>query len=207
MARAMPLCRLQRRRHLHRAQHQGRRSVSGPGPLKTRRKRRARAKKVVLTPPATVQQYNSRAASHLPISPLPKALPIDFLQRCGVAEQTYDGAPAVRFPFYSTDGELLVDALPHRAPPATASAGRRVTKAVLYGQNHLAEASKRGTSIVIRRRRKRLVDAQTPHSISAHSHAWRQPSGTSSAPISHLLDGFEDILVIVEPDAGGEAVK
>ena len=118
------------------------------GPLKTPRKRRARGKKSPLNPSgnsATVQQSGGLTLADFAAA---KALPIDFLQRCGVAEQTYDGAPAVRFPFYSTDGELLSTHFPHRAQrrPLPLEEGRQGRP---IRQNHLAEASRRGTSIVI----------------------------------------------------------
>lgn len=165
---------------------------------------RTRAKKGRVDPgESSATVHKSAAGLTLADFAAAKGLPLDFLQRCGVAEQVYDGAPAVRFPFFSADGELLATHL-RIALDGDRFRWKKGDKASLYGlQRGIADAQKRGSIVICEGESDTLT--LWHHNIPAvglpGGNQWKEDRDAG------LFDGIGEILVLIEPDAGGEAVK
>ena len=131
-----------------------------------------------------------------------KGLPAEFLQTHGVSEVTYDGATAVRMPYLDANGRCL--AVRFRiALEGDRFRWKSGTGPCLYGLNRLAAARSAGHVV--------LVEGESDchtfwfHDIPAvglpGAANWREERD------AQYLDGIESIYIIIEPDAGGEAVK
>jgi len=142
-----------------------------------------------------------------------KALPIEFLQALGLRDARYpaypgsdDTVPAVRVPYSDVDGREVAAQfrveLARRAEGADErfryQAGR---PPLLYGLWRLEEGRRAGTVVLV----EGPSDAQTlwlngiPAVGLRSAASWREEW-------AHYFDGLERITVVVEPDAGGEAV-
>jgi hypothetical protein len=129
-----------------------------------------------------------------------KGLPREFLESLGVSEiPNYNGHPAVRFPYFSAEGEEVCIRFRVSLDGTPSVKTRRNDKLALYGLWKLEEARERGYVIV--------VEGESDTQTLWHH---RQPAvgipGATSwrAEWSEHLDDIEKIYVIVEPDQGGE---
>lgn len=136
-----------------------------------------------------------------------KGLDPEALRSYGLSDTRYDGAPAVRMLYRDINGQVVstqyrvrVDKAPGGDDRFRFKAGSR---ACLYGQDRLTLARERG--------RVALVEgASDCHTLWVHGQpavglpgagSWREER---DAP---LLEGIARIDVVVEPDAGGAAIK
>jgi hypothetical protein len=153
------------------------------------------------TPPnnsATVQQSGLTVGRYGEA----KRLPVEFLRSCGLTDIHYDGAPAVRIPYFGTSGELL--AVRFRvALHGDRFRWKSGDKPQLYGLNRIAEARDAGQVVLVEGE----SDVHTfwHHRIPAlgfpGAHNWREDRDPQH------LDGVDKIYVVIEPDKGGETVR
>jgi hypothetical protein len=129
-----------------------------------------------------------------------KGLPREFLKSLGVSEiPNYSGQPAVRFPYFSADGEEVCIRFRVSLDGTPSVKTRRNDKHALYGLWKLEEARERGYVIVVEGE----SDTQT---LWYHAEPTVGVPGATSwrSEWSEHLDGIEKIYVIVEPDQGGQ---
>ena len=138
-----------------------------------------------------------------------KRLPPAFLRDQGLSDiPNYNGAPAVRIPYFGPDGHTLLttqfrlELRKLENGPDTRFKFKSGSKAFLYGQWRIAEARAKGYITLVE-------GASDCHTLWFHgepalglpgAHSW---DDERDAP---LLDGIPIIYVIVEPDTGGAAV-
>ena len=131
-----------------------------------------------------------------------KQLPEEFLRACGLSDGKFNGRPAVQIPYLGVDG--TVAALRWRI----ATVGDRFrwqsrSKPQLYGLNRLQEAREAGSVVLVEGE----CDCLTLwfHGIPAigipGATNWREDRDAAH------LDGIDTIYVVIEPDAGGVAVR
>jgi hypothetical protein len=138
-----------------------------------------------------------------------KGLPIAFLAGQGLSDISYQGAPAVRIPYFGPDGRELLSVQFRTAlhkptdGPDLRFKFKSGNQAVLYGQWKVSEARRAGHITLVE-------GASDCHTLWFHeepalgfpgANAWKDER---DAP---LLDDIGTIYLVVEPDAGGEAVK
>ena len=157
------------------------------------------------TPPnttATVQHSGCTLAAYADA----KRLPLDFLKECGLSELSYDRRPAVRMPYLAPDG--TESAVRYRVALEKTEYGDRFkwkkgAKAQLYGLDRLDDARKRGYVIIVEGE----SDCRT---LWYHGEPAIGVPGASTwkdARDAQHLDGIDRIYVVMEPDAGGDAVR
>jgi hypothetical protein len=150
---------------------------------------------VPLPPPAglTVEQY---AAG--------KQLDPAFLRGLGLGTIHINGMPVLRIPYFDCDGELAAVRFRHWLDQGEGPkfSWRKGTTPQLYGQDRIRLARDAGLVFLVEGE----SDAHTlwQHNVPAlgipGARAWNEQR---DAP---LLDGIDQICVVIEPDAGGEAV-
>src|SRR5262249_13352709 len=77
-----------------------------------------------------------------------KRLPIDYLLSLGLSEITYQGAPAVKIPYFGTDGAEIVARF-RIALNGDRFSWRKGSKACLYGLNRLDDARSAGYAVLV----------------------------------------------------------
>jgi hypothetical protein len=132
-----------------------------------------------------------------------KGLPVEFLRDCGVTQIMIGGAPVVKIAYYNPAGEEF--AVRFRFA-LEAGRGRfrwkTGSKTALYGLERLDAARAAGVLPIVEGE----SDVQTLalHDIASvglpGADAWREEW-------AELLDGIERILVVLEPDQGGAAMR
>lgn len=135
-----------------------------------------------------------------------KQLPVEFLHSLGLSDCRYQGRPAVRIPYRNEQGEEV--AVRFRLALAKSNHGderfrwKQGAKPCLYGLWWLEQIRKAGSIVLVEGE----SDAQTLwlHGIRAlglpGAANWREDWA------GHF-EGIETIYVIVEPDAGGKAIR
>jgi len=131
-----------------------------------------------------------------------KRLPIEFLRSLGLADITYQGATAVKIPYFAAGGTEA--AVRFRIAPDGKDRfrWRKRSKPCLYGLNRFGEALEAGYVIIVEGE----SDAQT---LWQHAFPALGLSGAGNwneqrdAP---LLAELATIYVVIEPDKGGETV-
>jgi hypothetical protein len=132
-----------------------------------------------------------------------KGFPEIFLRDLGLTEITLAGAPAVKIPYYDRDGVERAVQFRFRLDGGQGRFRWKTgTKPCLYGLERLDAARAAGTIVLV----EGASDAQTLwlHRIPAlglpGADSWKEEWAEE-------LDGIAQILVIVEPDQGGTAVR
>ena len=131
-----------------------------------------------------------------------KGLPIGFLRKLGLSEISYDGHPAVRIPYLGPDGQLLASRY-RIALNGDRFRWKAGSKPQLYGLSRLAQI--RAVDEVVLVEGESDVQTLWYHGVPAlgvpGAANWREDRDAQH------LEGIETIYVVIEPDAGGEAVK
>lgn len=132
-------------------------------------------------------------------------LPVEHLRSYGITDITYLNAPAVRIPFRDVDGNEL--AVQHRVNLEKNDGGERFrwkkgSRPTLYGWPTLSEAVAAGYVII-------CEGASDYWTLRYHGFpALGLPSATGwKEEYAEALLAIESIFVVVEPDAGGQAVR
>jgi len=131
-----------------------------------------------------------------------KALPIEFLQQLGLSQCTHSGGPAVRIPYHGPDGIELAVQFRTALTGENRFRWRKGSRPVPYGLAQLDAARAAGEVVIV----EGASDAQT---------LWHQgilalgiPGAAGWRPVwDQYLVGIAQIYVVIEPDAGGEAVE
>jgi hypothetical protein len=129
-----------------------------------------------------------------------KHLPLEFLHECGVTECSVSKAPAVRIPYYSTDGVEVAVRL-RVAPGRYGHRWKTGTKTTLFGWNRLHDAQQEGEVT--------LVEGESDALTLWHNKipALGYPGAATWKPAwDTALDGIAKIYLLIEPDRGGAAV-
>ena len=136
-----------------------------------------------------------------------KGLDVEALKAYGLATVTYQGAPRVRMPYFGPDRQVIstqyrerLDKAPGRDDRFRFASG---SKAVLYGQDRLADARVRGYVILS----EGASDCHTLWAIGEPAVGLPGAGGWKEDRDAPLLDGIELIYVVIEPDTGGETVR
>lgn len=131
-----------------------------------------------------------------------KALPVSFLQECGLSNAALTGRPAVRIPYFGAGGEEL--ALRFRiAMDGDRFRWKSGSKPCLYGLNRVgdARAAKQVT----------LVEGESDvHTLWHHGiPAIGLPGATNwrEDRDGKCFEGIETIYIVIEPDKGGQSVR
>ena len=135
-----------------------------------------------------------------------KGLPVEFLQKQGLRNQKYQGAPAVRIAYRDEAGQET--AIRFRTALEKAEDGddrfrwRTGSKAGLYGLWRLDAIRRAGYVVLVEGE----SDAQTLwyHDVPALG---VPGAGTWKGEWAGCLDGLESIYAVIEPDGGGEAFR
>jgi hypothetical protein len=157
------------------------------------------------TPPPSGDSYSRTVPRGLTLARYAEAkgLPVEFLRDCGLSQITIGGAPAVKIAYYDTAGEEL--AVRFRFALETGKGRFRWktgSKTTLYGLERLDVARAAGELPVVEGE----SDVQTLafHGITSvglpGADAWREEW-------ADLLDGIDRVLVVLEPDQGGAAMR
>ena len=129
-------------------------------------------------------------------------MPVEFLQGLGVSEITFQGAPAVRFPYLSQPGEELCI----RNRVSLTGDLRVRTKAgnkhCLYGLNRLDQAAEAGYVLIVEGE----SDTQTLWLNDYPALGLPGADGWNETRDADLLNPIDAIYVFVELDRGGERV-
>jgi hypothetical protein len=148
---------------------------------------------------ATVQQSPGCALEEYAAA---KRLPIEFLETVGVGEISFAGKPAVRIAYCDEEGVEVAVRFRIALDGEDRFRWKKGSKPRLYGANRLGEARDLGYVLLVEGE----SDVQTlwHHRFPAlglpGAGMW---SEERDAP---LFAGLQSIYVVVEPDAGGEAV-
>jgi putative DNA primase/helicase len=131
-----------------------------------------------------------------------KALDVDFLKSCGLSTLDISGSKMVRMPYLDSDGQVLATRFRLSMDGPDRFRWKTGAKPCLYGLNRLAEAKQAGHVVI--------VEGESDcHTLWAHgipavgvpgANNWREVRDASR------LDGIAKIYVVIEPDAGGEAM-
>ena len=129
-----------------------------------------------------------------------KQVPIEFLRGLGVADQKLNGLDVVRIPYHGEEGTVVATRL-RLALTGDRFRWRKASKPQLYGLSRLADARAAGYVVIVEGE----SDCQTLWLRNVP--AIGIPGATSWKPTwSTALDGIENLYVVIEPDAGGDAV-
>jgi len=128
-----------------------------------------------------------------------KGLPEDFLRYLGLSDVSYQGAPAVRIPYHGPDGEEI--AIRFRIGlSGDRFRWERNTKPDLYLLNHLDPLSPSVTVVEGESNAQTLLFAGFPVLGLPGANGWREDRDAAR------LAEIARIVVVVDPDRGGEAV-
>lgn len=130
-----------------------------------------------------------------------KKLDVDFVKGLGVAETFYLGARALRIAYLDESGAEVAVRFRLSLDGDRRFAWRKGDKPILYGLNRLAMAREFGFVVMVEGE----SDAHTLWSHEVPAIALPGASTWREDWAKHL-DGIGAIYVVVEPDAGGEAV-
>jgi hypothetical protein len=168
---------------------------------RSQRSARAGSHSTVARGDATPDSDGSARGCALDAYAAAKGLPIEFLRTLGIDEIRFLGAPAVRFPYLSPEGEVVCTryrvSLDGDLRVRTKSGDRHC----LYGLNRLGLARELGYVLVVEGE----SDAQTlwysgfPAVGLPGASSWNE-----ARDVAHL-DEVGSVYVVVEPDRGGEA--
>jgi hypothetical protein len=132
-----------------------------------------------------------------------KKLPLEFLRGLGIVETTSHDSPAIGIPYTNTFGEEVSMRLRLSMDGDNRFVWRRGSKPCLYGLSRINAARASEAKVT-------LVEGESDcHTLWHHGFAAIGLPGASAwqdvrdAP---HLEGFETIYVVIEPDAGGEAM-
>ena len=131
-----------------------------------------------------------------------KRLPLEFLTSIGLQTITYLGRKAVRMPYFAPDGAEAAVRI-RVANEGDKFRWRKGSKPCMYGLSRLVGAQAAGQIAMVEGE----SDCHTlwHHGIAAvglpGAGTWKEERDVP------LLEGFDTIYVVVEPDQGGEAVK
>lgn len=128
-----------------------------------------------------------------------KRLPVDYLKRRGLSVITYEGAPAVRIPFFDADGTIVTS----QYRTATGKRFKSGLLTCIYGLD-LLPAYKDAASITLC---EGASDQQTLDHNGFAALGLPGASNWNDDRDAAYFDGFDTIYVIIEPDAGGDAVR
>jgi len=133
-----------------------------------------------------------------------KRLPLETLQAFGLTDYKRSGSPAVRIPYFDSDGNE--SAVRYRiAMSGDKFRWKMGAKPCLYGLNRLEEARAAGSVAIA------IVEGESDcHTLWHHGiPAVGLPGATNwrEARDAVHLDGIGCIYIVYEPDAGGDAVK
>jgi hypothetical protein len=135
-----------------------------------------------------------------------KGLPVEFLQKLGLTDRSYQGKPAIRIPYRDEHGEEK--SIRFRTALEKAEDGtdnrfrwRSGSKAVLYGLERLEKIRKAGRVVLVEGE----SDAQTLWYHKLPALGIPGASNWKADWTSHL-EGVERIYAVIEPDQGGEAL-
>lgn len=137
---------------------------------------------------------------------LDKELDVQFLRDLGLSDKTYYKRPAVRIPYYATDGtEKAVRfrlALQKSAGADNRFRWTKGSKVLPYGLNRLPLASKAGYIVLVEGESDchTLWQANVPALGIPGANTWKNKW-------AEFLDGIEDVYIVIEPDHGGESLR
>src|SRR5262249_38564164 len=129
-----------------------------------------------------------------------KQLPAGFLRGLGLSEIKVNGAPALRMPYCDGEGAEVAVRL-RVALTGDRFRWRKGSKPTLYGPSRIAKARQEGHLV--------LVEGESDaHTLWFHDlPALGIPGAASWKPAwDAALDDIPKVYVLIEPDAGGEAV-
>jgi hypothetical protein len=131
-----------------------------------------------------------------------RALPVDFLNNCGLSDVGFVGRPAVRIPYFGPGGEEL--AIRFRiAHDGDRFRWKTGSKPFLYGLNRIADARDKGYVVLVEGESD--VHTLWHHGIPAiglpGATNWREDRD------AHYFDGIETIYIVIEADKGGQSVR
>ena len=131
-----------------------------------------------------------------------KQLPVEFLETVGLTEITYASRPAVKIPYADEDGAEIAVRFRIALEGDDRFRWKNGSKPRLYGLNRLGQARELGYVV--------LVEGESDvHTLWHHGYpALGLPGATlwSEERDAPVLSGLPAIYVVIEPDAGGEAV-
>lgn len=151
---------------------------------------------------ASVHQPNSTPGLDLANYSEAKKLPIEFLRQIGLSDARYFEQSAIRISYLGDGGEQLATRF-RIALTGDRFRWKAGTKLCLYGINRLEDARKRGSIV--------LVEGESDcHTLWYHGiPALGLPGAAnwSEERDAALLDGIDEIIIVIEPDKGGDAVR
>jgi len=131
-----------------------------------------------------------------------KRLPVDFLKRHAVEQHTWaDGHPYLKMAYFGEDGSTEIGARLRHAIDEPCK-WRKGDKVQIYGLPELGEVRRTGTLTICEGE----SDWQTLHFHELPVLAL--PGASTWKPEwDNYLEGLDPVYVVIEPDAGGEAMK
>ena len=130
-----------------------------------------------------------------------KGLPINFLKGEGLVDSDYFGNPAVQIPYLNELGNEVAVRFRGSFDGENQFWWKPQTKPVPYGLWHLEQARERGYIVI--------VEGESDcHTLWFHEFPALGVPGTKMwrREWDQYLDGIPEIYVVIEPDAGGEAL-
>jgi hypothetical protein len=136
-----------------------------------------------------------------------KRLPLSFLKGLGLKDFTYFGKPAIRIPYLNKDGEEISVRFRINLQKGRASDNRfhwkSGAKSFLYGLWQLGSAEAAGYVVIVEGESDchTLWHHQVPAIGIPGANSWRENRDAD------FLKNIPLIYIVIEPDAGGDAVK
>ena len=135
-----------------------------------------------------------------------KGVDAETLKTYGLSTVTYQGAPVVKMPYFNPTREVISTQYRVRLDKAPGGDDRfrfgSGSKAVLYGQDRLADARERDYVTLT----EGASDCHTLWAIGEPAIGLPGAAGWKEERDAPLLDGIETIYIVIEPDTGGETV-
>ena len=153
------------------------------------------------TPPPATSPEGDQAGRGLTLEQYAehKRLPVEFLRSLGLVEVTYMDAPAVRIPYRDPAGAEIAVRFRIAATGKDKFRWRSGDKAMLYGLDRLQD----GDVLLVEGE----SDSHTLWAAGFNALGLPGASNWREDRDARLLEGAENIYIIIEPDAGGAAVK
>lgn len=131
-----------------------------------------------------------------------KKLPVDFLRALGITEVSLNGATALRMPYRDAAGKEIAVRFRIALDGSDKFRWRKGNRPTLYGIDRLKDARSDDFVFLVEGESdaQTLWHANLPAVGIPGANTWREER---DAP---LLDGIKAILVVLEPNKGGEAV-